>query len=89
MSLIIEMTEERINEVEDRSIKFTLSVCCPDNRRKLVGKITMNRASETFGTITLAQHLCHWSPRRRREDYRNKKYAKKLWVKTLQIGQKG
>lgn len=54
MSLIIEMTEERINEVEDRSIKFTLSVCCPDNRRKLVGKITMNRASETFGTITLA-----------------------------------
>lgn len=41
MSLIIEMTEERISEVEDRSIKFTQQI------ENSLGK-KMNRASETY-----------------------------------------
>lgn len=45
----LEMTEERINEVEVRCIKFTQSEQQIEN--SLVKK--MNRASETYGTITL------------------------------------
>lgn len=42
------MTEERTSEVENRSIKFTQSEQHIENS---VEK-QMNRASETFGTIT-------------------------------------
>lgn len=50
----MEMTEGRINEVEERPIKLRvpyLSVVSQQMEASLEKK--MNRASETFGTITL------------------------------------
>lgn len=51
----MEMTEGRINEVEERPIKLRYPICLLSSQQMEASleKKKMNRASETFGTITL------------------------------------
>lgn len=52
----MEMTEARINEVEERPIKLRCPICLLSSQQmeaSLEKKKKNERASETFGTITL------------------------------------
>lgn len=57
----LEMTEEILSELEDRSIGITLS------EEQRINKREMNSFSETCDTISMFQHECNWNFRKRRE----------------------
>lgn len=60
----MEETEERINELEERTIEITPSEQQRENRLKKI-----NRALGTSGTITKDLAMCQTSPERKKKKY--------------------
>lgn len=60
----MDMTQERVSELEDRSIE---SIQSEQQRERMIWNKKKKRASGTCGTILRGLTLSHWNPRGGRE----------------------